>query len=478
MHALMNAKPIPDWIQLELESIDLGDKRLNRRCEKLLSRFIENPQASINAACQGWAETHAAYQFFDHDAVTEESILAPHRQATLQRIQAESVVLIAQDTTELDYTSIRNKLQDSGPLDMLRRRGFYDHLQVAFTPQRLCLGVVASQFWARDDETFDTCKQRKYTPIEEKESFRWLQGYRNACQIAEESPHTQVVSISDREGDIYECLAEFEQASPPRRADWIVRANANRNLPERDLDAGPWCYRKLFDAIAIAPVLGQRMVRVPKTPKHKARKAKVTIRAARVRLKPPYRPQTKLPEITINVVFVKEENPPPGEKPLDWLLLTSLPIERFVNVLRVVDYYACRWQIEVYFRVLKSGCKVEEIQLERAERLRPCLALYKIVAWRVLYVMRLGREMPELPCDVVFTTEEWQSAWTICNDAPLPKRAPPLGEFLKLVGELGGYNNRNQDGPPGPQSLWVGIRRISDFALAWITFGPKLKNYV
>lgn len=474
----MCSKQTTEWIEDELAGIDLGDQRLNKRCKRVLERLAADPQASINGACHGWAETHAAYQFFDHDAVDERQVLAPHRHATLERMKSSPVVLLVQDTTELDYTRIKKKLAGAGPLDKQYRRGFYNHLQVAFTPQRLCLGVVSMNFWARDDETFDTCKQRKYTPLEEKESYRWLEGYRNACQIAEELPQTQIVSISDREGDIYECFMEAQQPGPPRRADWIIRASANRSLPERNPEAGSSCYCKLFDAIAKAPVLGKRIVRVPKTSKRKARKAKVTVRAQCIRLKPPYRPDVRLPELAINVILVKEEVPPDGEEPIVWLLLTSLPIDSFAEVLRVVDYYACRWQIEVYFRVFKTGCRVEDIQLETAERLRPCLALYEIVAWRVLYVTMLGREAPDLPCSALFTDEEWKSAWMICTDKAVPKRPPPLKVFLPLLAELGGYNGREHDGPPGPKALWIGIRRMTDFALAWSTFGPREKTYV
>ena len=172
------------WIDDEWAGIDLGDRRLNKRCKHILERFAADPQASINGACHGWAETHAAYQFFDRDAVDEHQVLAPHRRATLERMKSHPVVLLVQDTTKLDYTRIKKKLAGAGPLDKEYRRGFYDHVQVAFTPQRLCLGVVGMCLGARDDETFDTCKQRKYTPLEEKESRRWLDGYRNACRIA------------------------------------------------------------------------------------------------------------------------------------------------------------------------------------------------------------------------------------------------------------------------------------------------------
>jgi hypothetical protein len=467
-----------EWIEEELACIDLGDRRLNRRCKRILGRLAADPQASVNGACRGWAETHAAYHFFNHESVDESRILSPHRRATLERMKAYPVVLIAQDTTELDYTRKTRTVIGAGPLAKEYRRGFYDHVQAAFTPQRLCLGVVGIHLWARADETFGQGAARKHYPIEEKESYRWLEGYRNACHIAEELPDTRIVSVADCEADIYECFVEALQPGPPRRADWIIRARENRNLPERDEENGPYGYRKLFDAIAAAPILGKRMVRVPKTSKRTGRKATVTIRAERIRLKPPYRKGERLPEIEIHVVLVREENPPAGEEPLEWLLLTSLPIATLKKVLRIVDYYACRWQIEVYFRVLKSGCKVEEIQLETAARLRPCLALYHLVAWRVLYVTMLGREAPDLPCDALFAEEEWKSAWMICTDKPPPKKPPPLQVFLPLLAELGGYNNRKHDLPPGPKALWIAIRRMTDFALAWSTFGPATKKYV
>ena len=470
----MSNKSETAWVEDELADINLGDKRLNRRCKLLLARLAGDPQASINGACQGWKETVAAYRFFDHEAVEEQQVLAPHRQATLERIKEHPVVLVVQDTTELDYTRKQRVVEGAGPLNDESRVGFLEHLQVAFTPQRLCLGVVGMTTWARDWETFRTCKERKFDPLESKESYRWLVGYRQACEIAEELPQTRIVSIADREGDIYECFLEAQQSGPPRRADWIIRASEDRCLPQRDPEAGPCTYRKLWNAMAEAPVLGRRQLQVPKTPKHKARKANVTIRARTVRLKPPDRPGgERLAEVELHVILVREEHPPAGEEPIEWLLLTSLPIETFAEVLEVIGYYGCRWQIEVYFRVYKTGCKVEEIQLEKASRLKPCLALYKIVAWRVLHVTMLGRECPDLPCDVLFAEEEWKSAWMVCKHRAPPKRPPKLKAFLSLVAELGGYNARQHDAPPGPKALWIGMRRMRDFALAWSAFGPE-----
>jgi hypothetical protein len=181
-----------------------------------------------------------------------------------------------------------------------------------------------------------------------------------------------------------------------------------------------------------------------------------------------------LPAVTVHAVWIREESAPGGVEPIDWLLLTGLPVDSFAAACLVVDYYACRWPIEVFFRIYKSGCRIEDIQLESADRLLPCLALYLIVAWRVHWLTMLGRTCPDLACDVVFAEEEWRSVWTIVRREPAPATAPPLNEMIRLVARLGGHLGRKQDGPPGAQVLWIGIQRMRDFALAWQAFGPRL----
>ncbi len=234
----------------------------------------------------------------------------------------------------------------------------------------------------------------------------------------------------------------------------------------------------LRERVATAPVLRQLTVEVSRRePKSKdarkrkqprsARTARLTVQAARVALRGPYRPGGKLADVAVNVVLVREIEPPPGEEPIEWLLLTSLPVDTVEQVLLVIDYYGCRWQIEIYFRVLKSGCKVEESQLETAERFKAYLALCMIVAWRVLYALTLGRECPELPCEVVFEADEWRAVYAVVKNEAPPEVPPPLGEMVKLVASLGGYLGRKCDGEPGPKAMWVGLQRMADLARAW-----------
>lgn len=453
-----------DWIVKELATVNLGDRRLETRMAKVLDRLASRPTVSIPAACRGWAETQAAYRFFDNVAVTPESVLKPHRDATLQRIAEHPVVLLPQDTTELDFTSKKDKIKGLGPLNDDHRVGLFAHPVLAVTPQRLCLGLVQVHWWVRPDLEQGT--QRKHKAIEDKESIRWLEGYRQACAVAEAAPHTTVVSLSDREGDIYECFAASLPEEGRRKADWIVRARHNRVVTV-DGVKGP-----LWDRVAPSPVLGELIVAVPGKPDRPARQARLRVQSVPVRPRIPYRPSGKLPAVTFSAVLIREVDPPEGEAPLEWLLLTNRSASTFAEACRVVEYYLARWQIEVFFRVLKTGCQVEERQLETTDRLCPCLTLLMIVAWRVLFVTWMGRQYPHLSCTVLFTTEEWQSVWTIAKRQPLPQEPPTLAEFIGLLAGLGGHLGRKHDGEPGAQTLWIGMQRMHDFAHAWRIFGP------
>jgi Transposase DNA-binding/Transposase Tn5 dimerisation domain len=466
------------WIADELRTVDLGDQRLDWRYHLLLDRLSTRPTASIPAACQGRAETEAAYRFFDNPRVLPDGVLAPHRGATLQRLRQHPVALLVQDTTELDLT--RSHEVVGGPLNEESRRGFYAHPLVAFTPGRVPLGTVHAALWARDVADFPKGRLNKDKPIDAKESFRWLEGYRQACAVAAAAPETTVVCLSDSEGDVYECfLAAAAAAAGSRPARWVVRACQDRRLREGEAS-------KLYAAVAAARRLGRLEVEVrsrqaqahderKRKQARRGRTATVTVRAARVCLQAPARKGERLPPVWVNAILVREDRPPPGEERLEWLLLTDLPVGTFTEVQQAIAFYCCRWGAEIFFRVLKGGCRVEGRQLETDGRYLACLALYLVVAWRVLYVLMLGRESPEMPCDAVFSEDEWQSVYTILKGTPAAG-VPTLGEMIELIARLGGYLGRKHDGPPGPQVMWLGLQRMRDFAAAWCSFGPGQKK--
>jgi len=455
----------------ELRGIDLGDKRLNKRSVRVIEALAANPEASINASCDGWSETQAAYRFFDNDTVAHEQVLHPHIEATKGRIREQPVVLIAQDTTELDFTDHPPK--DAQCLNIEERRGLYEHLHLAVTPDKLPLGVAGVEYVERTAESLGKAKERETWPIEDKESFRWLKGYRLACEVAAECPDTKIVSVADREADIYDIFVEAqEQANSGRRADYLIRAKEPRCTLERDPEAGPVVYKKVRDEVSRSKLLATRLVDLSQTPKRAARQAVLEIRAISVDVKPPHA-RSHLPSVKYNVVLAEEVGGPGDDTDVCWLLITTLPIDSVEEILRILDYYLARWIVEIFFRTLKTGCQVEKIQLETTARLKRCLAFYQIIAWRILYLTYLNRTCPKLPCTAVFAESEWKSVWRVVKKKPLPKKPPLLSKFMQLLLQLGGYNNRAKELPAGPQPLWVGLRRMTDFATAWLAFGPK-----
>lgn len=461
------------WADVEFARADLGDARLNRRMVRIARSFAAAPKESIPSASDGLAETLAVYRFLDNEKVTLEKVLRPHIERTRQRMRKHPVVLVAQDTTELDYTGCRERNRDAGPLSRERQAGFYLHPSIAFTPEGICLGTLHAKIWARDPETFGQCKATvKSKPIEAKESYRWLEGWDIVAQTARACPETQVVNVSDRESDIHALLLKATRDTTPN-AHFVIRQRDDRSLPERVDDPNSRAYRKVSSAFDEAPVLGTITIQTTRTRESQARLATVEIRSASVLLKSPrLRRRDTETEVSVGVVWATERNPPDDVSPIEWVLFTDLPCADFEKAVQIVEFYAGRWGIEVFFRVLKSGCEVEELQLETLDRLAPCLALYMVVAWRVLHLVMLGRQCPDLPCDVLLAESEWKAGWTIRKRRPPPTSPPPLGEMIEIVASFGCYLGRKGDGPPGPKAIWTGLRRVTDFALAWSTFGP------
>jgi hypothetical protein len=446
------------WAYDEVETADLGDNRLNHRLSVILEQLGAHPQLSIPAACGGWAETLAAYRFFDNEKTHFESILSPHRDATIERMKASSVVLLAQDTTE-DDDDICLGPKGLGTLKNTKKIQRRLHPTIAFTPSRICLGVVKAVYWKRDQPS--PRSERRYKGVDEKESERWIESYQDSCALQSQMPDTLLVNLADREGDIYEWFAEYADYAADVRADWIVRAAQNRCLQPNESEI-----KLLWDELEQSPVLGCLTVEIKPRPGCPGRMADVSVRATSVKLKPPARVGYRLPEVTINAVLVLEENPPAGVKALEWLLLTSLPVDSFEQATTVVEWYGVRWCIEIYFHVLKSGCQIKHLHLETEERLLPCLALYMIIAWRVLFTLMLGRACPDMACDIIFDEQEWRAAYIVVKRCTPPSKPPTLGEMVVWVASLGGYLERKHDGPPGPKVIWIGLQRLRDFAIA------------
>jgi len=482
---------IAPWAREEMATADLNDKRLNHRLLQVLSDLGERPTASIPAACGGHNETVAAYRFFDNDKVTYDKVLQPHYTCTRQRVAAQATVLFIQDTTELDLTRPQQQVAGAGPMGHATRRGAFAHLVEAFTTDGTPLGAVWVDLWARPDDPATPAQKkqkRRVAPIEEKESFRWLEGLRHSRALAQDVPEVRCVCVGDSEADIYEVLAEPRGERPVH---WLIRAaHADRAVrpedPARVDPEGAAAAGYLREQVVRAPVLftkditvrgrGEPKVRCEKGARYQPRQSRtaaVEVRAATLTLQPPRRPDRVLPPVTVNVVLVREVAPPAGDEPVEWLLLTTLPIATSEQVREAIQYYTVRFLIEVFFRVLKSGCRVEARRFETLERLLPSVAVYLIAAWRTLMLCRLGRSCPDLNCEAVFEPSEWKAVWRVTQQGELPAEPPRLGTIVRLVAQLGGYVNRpGRKDPPGPQTIWLGLQRMRDLAWAWNTFGP------
>lgn len=384
-----------------------------------------------------------------------DSILQPHYQATARRAGAEPLVLAVQDTTDLNY-SAHPATKNLGPIGSKATfpMGLMVHDTLLFNRQGTPLGLLDVQCWARDPEDFGKKKRRHRVPIEEKESFKWIKSFEKVAKVQKNYPGTTFVSIADRESDIYDL---FERGlSDPSGPKLLIRSQHNRRLVQDQA--------RLWGEVAKQPVSAQIVVRIPRSKKHPARDATLAIRFARVTLKAPDRKSKKAP-LTLWVVHARETEATAQDDPVDWMLLTTCETITGEQAIEKVEWYACRWGVEVYHKTLKSGCRIEERQLETADRLESCLAIDMVVAWRIFHLTKLGRETPDVPCSVFFEDHEWKALVAHATNDPSPPEQPPtLREAQRMVARLGGFLGRKCDREPGTKSLWLGIQRLDDLA--------------
>lgn len=373
----------------------------------------------------------------DNPAVEWPGILSPHRNKTVERMRGYNRVLCIQDTTELDFTG-RANVQGLGRLNHDYRQGMYCHPTLAVSETGIVLGILDAWMWARKPKD----------EVDIRESTRWTEGYQRIAELKDQLSSTEIVYVADREADIRELMtAAFNQ---DHCVHWLVRAKHNR------VTGGG----KLWDRLNLTDVLGTVQFMMPRTATRKARPVELTLRAERVTL-----PATRQsPELSVTAILAREDNPPADETPIEWRLLTDEIVTTLEDIVLRINWYRRRWMVEVFFRTLKTGCKVEELQLNTKDRLEKALVIYMILAWRVLMLMTMGREVPDLSCEIIFDEEEWQAAWIVSKKMPLPSEPPSLGEMIRVVAHFGGFLARKSDAEPGAEALWRGLQRIRDFA--------------
>ena len=466
------------WAANEFGGAPLGDARLSARLVESARHMAQCPMRAITGATNGArALVKGHYRLIDQPAdgeVTVANILKPHRERTLRRLRSESTVLCVQDTTTLNFAG-RGQTQGLGAIGSNQTgavaRGLHLHATLAVNPEGTPLGVLRAGFDAPAPADPEAHARK---PREERKSFRWIEGLRDCAEAARELPDTRVVCAMDREADFLDLFVERREHAPT--VELLVRAKVDRVLGQDTDDDGNQVSRRLFDTMRNARVRGACTVEVKRQsarakaskqarkPKRPARLAEMTLRHEPVAL-----PCPGAAPVELWVVHAREEQPPANTKPLEWFVLTTLPVTGVDDARRILHYYALRWRIEDYFRILKSGCKVEELQHHTAERLERAIAINMVVGWRIQLMLRLGREMPELPPELLFSDIELRVLATFARSRNLD---PPshLGETVQLLARLGGWLGRTRD-PPGAQLLWYGHAQLT-----FMTIGFQLRD--
>jgi hypothetical protein len=459
---LLKSLETADWCGHELASLELGDARRNRRAQKILAGRWNDPGATFAASFPRWADAKGAYGLIEHrnSRLNLQTLLAPHAEATLARMAAEPVVLLPQDTTSLNYASLR-QTEGLGAINQQGTRGLPLHSLLAWRPDGVPLGVLEAQSWGRPPAPPDP-RSRNAKSLDEKESARWLEALGVAGAAARRLPHTEMVVLADREGDLYE-MYDGVQIGPPN-LHVVIRAQHNRQLDS---------HQKLWTFMAAQAVGERRELHVPRHGPQPARTATVEIRWASVTIQSPtVGPKKGWPPLTLQVVWVHEPQPPPGIEPLSWMLLTDLPIPTAAQAWEKAEWYARRWGIEEWHRTLKSVCKVEQREFKTARHLERVLAFDLIMAWRILALLKLGRVLPQAPASLIYTPEEIELLTRSQKKTSQPVAELTLQEANRLTAKLAGWWGRRGDGEPGAETLALGLRRLQDMVLGYRLHSP------
>jgi hypothetical protein len=450
------------WVERELRGCEFPDQRLKTRLGKVLDKLGHTIGATLPTVCQDWAATKAAYRFFSNPRVNESIILAGHFAATKARIAAaKGPILVLHDTTEFSFK--RDKPESIGKTTVLASRphrnpttlcGLLMHSSLAITPQGNPLGLTAIKFWTRKKFKGTNALKKKINPtripIEQKESVRWLENLKQSTQLTNPD---RCIHIGDRESDIYElfCLAQEEGTH------FLIRTCVDRLAGAGSTTIAKKMQREPIRGTHVIEVLNQ---------KRRLVEAKVHLSFCQMTVHPPIGKHKKYPPLSLTVIHARERGKPDGRKPIHWKLLTDLQVEDLAAAIEKLQWYAQRWKIETFHKVLKSGCRAEEAKLRTAERLTNLIAVFCIVAWRVFWLTMVNRTNPKSTAETVFTKVEIEILDHLAGE-PQPARKRCINYYLTRVAQLGGYLARNSDAPPGNMVHWRGLSRLTDIHLGF-----------
>ena len=480
-----------DWTSDETQTANFGDKRLDRRYSRVMKALSSNPSDSLANVVANRNDREALYQFFSNNKVDPEKILSSHYAQTISRAEATPTdLLFLNDTTEINLTRPNCQLEGVGTTSADYLYGMYLHPLLVCDAGGLPLGLLNAQMWTREITRLTGEERReanKNKPFEEKESYRWIKGAQTVVQYAEDHPDQRCVYVADRESDIYSLFA-LSQASPSNY-NFVIRGCINRRTKRSGANPNEIAF--LHDQI---PHLNKKgTIRVTVKTKNTNTgvesdkqssgvcEIKADVSAGTITILRAHSNSRDSKEVAVHVVYVKEKEGTrklsTNEKPVEWLLITSLPIDTLEECLQVVNYYKVRWQIEIFFLTLKQCCNIEERRLETYERYVNCLSCYSIIAWHIMYICYICRTYPDVSCETIFTRDEWQAITArFDKDAKPAKKPPKMADFVMLIAQLGGYK-LNPKYQPGVKTIYRGVEKMVVVVEDWLHFRkPKNKS--
>ena len=440
----------------EYGKVELRDERLSNRLPRLLDQLAENPSASISAACGDPYQAKAAYRFISNDSVTTDAITEITRDVTMNNIfrAKPAVLLMPQDTTIFNFSNLKS----TDGLGSIGARwtdaGIMAHSAIAMDDKGVIYGLLAQSIWVRPPEEKGKQKPRNRQAIEDKESYKWIETVEKIGSSFPDS--TLVVHICDREGDIYElfCRAESEGVH------YLCRRSHNRRVESESGD------EVIDDFVEGLPVSDTITVQVPRDSHtgRVARDAVLEIKHGKCQIKKPSILPTHnhLPKsIEVYIISATEKDPPQGQEKIFWQLITNVSTENTEDAVTRMQWYMQRWKIETFHRTLKSGCKVEELQSESADKLMKLIAIYSIVALQIMELTYLGRAHPQETCEISFSDNEWKLLYRVSNKTKaVPDKPPTIYEAVVMIAKLGGFLGRKSDGFPGVTVIWRGLTKF------------------
>lgn len=453
------------WAEQEFGHARLGDVRRTRRLVSIAARVAEHPAGTLTEVFgEQEAEREGAYDFVENESVRSEAIGWAQHRATARRCRGAPFVFVPVDGSSLTYPDSRGS-KGLGPIGSRKAgaRGLKVMTAIAVSAEGVPLGVLGQAWWLRPEEKAKAPHQKR--KVDQKETRYWLEVPAQAQRaLGAEAPGVEPWFQLDREADSWPVLLEALAESPHRYT--TVRARGDRCLmldPEGQDDSQPGGYVR--GAMGQAPVEAVYELDVAGGPRRKARRARMTLRFRELTLRMRDHWSNQRHPALVSVVLAREEGTtPPGEKPLEWLLLTTFPVETASEACLVLFGYAQRWRIEEYYAAMKDrGCAVEDSQLRDEAHLRRWATILSAVAMRLLRLTYLGRHHPALPADVELSQPE-RRALLLALGSPAPPDALTLGEAVHGLARLGGYIGKSSGGPPGFKVIGRGLDRIQTLA--------------